>query len=178
MTDNEFCNVLKRIGYIIFMNKHFKLGGNYMSYFKDDFALNMTGGEQINKSVLSGQNFILYFYPKDNTSGCTLEAQDFADLYDEFKALGYEVYGISKDSLKSHDKFKAKFDLPFNLISDEEKILHKYFDVLKEKKLYGKLVTGTERSTFVFREGLLCITEFRGVKAKGHARAVLDHLQK
>ncbi|MBF4694773.1 peroxiredoxin [Fusibacter ferrireducens] len=149
-----------------------------MSYLKEDFTLNMTGGGQVDKAALLDQNFILYFYPKDNTSGCTLEAQDFADLYDEFKALGYEVYGISKDSLKSHEKFKEKFNLPFNLIADEEKILHKSFDVIKEKKMYGKLVKGTERSTFVFREGLLCITEFRGVKAKGHARAVLDYLQK
>ena len=149
-----------------------------MSYLKTDFTLKMTGDAEINKTVLSGQNFILYFYPKDNTSGCTLEAQDFADLYDEFKALGYEVYGISKDSIKSHEKFKEKYDLPFNLISDEEKILHKCFDVIKDKKMYGKIVKGTERSTFVFREGLLCITEFRGVKSKGHARSVLDHLQK
>lgn len=149
-----------------------------MSYLKGEFSLKMTGDRQIDKSVLSSQNFILYFYPKDNTSGCSLEAQDFADLYDEFKALGYEVYGISKDSLKSHEKFKEKFALPFDLISDEEKILHHSFDVIKEKKLYGKHVLGTERSTFVFREGLLCIMEFRGIKAKGHARDVLDHLQK
>ncbi|GAU77340.1 peroxiredoxin [Fusibacter sp. 3D3] len=149
-----------------------------MRYLKDDFVLKMTGSGQIDRTVLMEQNFILYFYPKDNTSGCTLEAQDFADLYDEFKALGYEVYGISKDSMKSHERFKEKFNLPFNLISDEAKVLHQCFDVIKDKKLYGKLVTGTERSTFVFREGLLCITEFRGVKAKGHARAVLDHLQK
>ncbi len=149
-----------------------------MSYFKEDFTLKATSGLEINKAFLSDRAFILYFYPKDNTSGCSLEAQDFSDLYGEFKALGYEVYGISKDTLASHEKFKTKFELPFDLISDGDKLLLGWFDVIKEKKMYGKTVMGTERSTFVFDKGFKCVAEFRGVKAKGHANAVLDHLQR
>lgn len=147
-----------------------------MNFFKDLFELKCTSGKTLTNDLLNDENFILYFYPKDNTSACSLEAQDFADLYNEFKMLGFEVYGISKDNIKSHEKFKEKYNLPFELISDEEKILHQWFDVIKEKKMYGKTVTGTERSTFVFVKGLRCIEEFRGVKAKGHARAVLDYL--
>ena len=91
--------------------------------------------------------------------------------------MGYEVYGISKDNIKSHEKFKDKFQLPFELISDETKIIHEWFDVIKDKKMYGKLVKGTVRSTFIFDENLKCVHEFREVKAKGHALSVLDYLQ-
>ena len=102
---------------------------------------------------------------------------EFAELYDEFRILGYHVYGVSKDTMSSHEKFKEKYNLPFTLISDVEKVLLEQFDVIHDKKMYGKLVKGTVRSTFIFKEGLLLIKEFRDVKPAGHAKVVLDFLQ-
>lgn len=148
-----------------------------MKYFKEDFKLGTTGGEFITLEDLKDQNFVIYFYPKDNTSACTLEANEFGELYPEFRALGYHVYGVSKDTVSSHEKFKDKYNLPFPLISDVEKVLLEQFGLVKEKKMYGKLVKGTERSTFIFNVGLKLVKEFRDVKAPGHARAVLDYIQ-
>lgn len=148
-----------------------------MDYFDKILYLESTSTDDITIDNLANQNFVLYFYPKDNTSGCTIEALEFAELYDEFRELGFHVYGISKDSVKSHEKFRDKNNIPFDLICDPEKKLHEKFDVVKEKKMYGKIVNGTERSTFVFTAGLELIKAFRNVKAKGHAKEVLNFIQ-
>lgn len=117
---------------------------------------------------------ILYFYPKDSTPGCTTEAQQFRDLHPEFEKLGAIVAGVSRDSIKSHENFKAKQELPFDLLSDADEALCTQFAVIKMKSMYGKQVRGIERSTFVIDgEGVLR-REWRGVKVPGHAQEVLD----
>jgi peroxiredoxin Q/BCP len=124
-----------------------------------------------------GQNVVLYFYPKDNTAGCTTEATEFRNLYNEFVEKDTVILGVSRDTLKSHAKFREKYNLPFLLLSDEDEEVHKLFDVMKLKKMYGKEYMGVERSTFVFdREGEL-VKEFRNVKAKGHAEKVLKSIE-
>ena len=121
---------------------------------------------------------VLYFYPKDNTPGCTQEGEDFRDLYKEFKKLKTEIYGVSRDSLKSHEGFKEKYKYPFELISDTEEKLCNLFDVIKEKNMYGKKYMGIERSTFLInKEGKLS-AEWRKVKVKGHAAEVLEEVKK
>lgn len=141
-----------------------------------DFKLDSTNGE-LSLKDFEGKTLVLYFYPKDNTSGCTVEAEGFRDLYDEFKKLGAEVVGISKDTVKSHIKFKEKLNLPFELLADPEREVHREFDVLKAGKMYGKDVIRTIRSTFIFdKEGKL-VKEFRDVKAKTHPEEVLEYLK-
>ena len=141
-----------------------------------DFKLDSTNGE-LSLKDFEGKILVLYFYPKDNTSGCTVEAEGFRDLYDEFKKLGAEIVGISKDTVKSHIKFKEKLNLPFELLADPEREVHKDFDVLKAGKMYGKDVIRTIRSTFIFdKEGKL-VKEFRDVKAKAHPEEVLEYLK-
>lgn len=141
-----------------------------------DFKLDSTKGE-LSLKDFEGKTLVLYFYPKDNTSGCTVEAEGFRDLYDEFKKLGAEVVGISKDTVKSHIKFKEKLNLPFELLTDPEREVHREFDVLKAGKMYGKDVIRTIRSTFIFdKEGKL-VKEFRDVKAKTHPEEVLEYLK-
>ena len=141
-----------------------------------DFKLDSTKGE-LSLKDFEGKTLVLYFYPKDNTSGCTVEAEGFRDLYDEFKKLGAEVVGISKDTVKSHIKFKEKLNLPFELLADPEREVHMEFDVLKAGKMYGKDVIRTIRSTFIFdKEGKL-VKEFRDVKAKTHPEEVLEYLK-
>lgn len=121
--------------------------------------------------------FVVYFYPKDNTPGCTTEAQQFRDLYPQFQALGVDVFGISRDSVKSHENFKAKYELPFELISDQEEKACEAFNVIKMKNMYGKKVRGIERSTFVFDADGSLRREWRGVKVAGHAQEVLDFVK-
>ena len=141
-----------------------------------DFKLDSTKGE-LSLKDFEGKPLVLYFYPKDNTSGCTVEAEGFRELYDEFKKLGAEVVGISKDTVKSHIKFKEKLNLPFELLADPEREVHREFDVLKAGKMYGKDVIRTIRSTFIFdKEGKL-VKEFRDVKAKTHPEEVLEYLK-
>ena len=141
-----------------------------------DFKLDSTNGE-LSLKDFEGKILVLYFYPKDNTSGCTVEAEGFRDLYDEFNKLGAEIVGISKDTVKSHIKFKEKLNLPFELLADPEREVHKEFDVLKAGKMYGKDVIRTIRSTFIFdKEGKL-VKEFRDVKAKTHPEEVLEYLK-
>jgi len=121
-----------------------------------------------------GQPVVLYFYPRDNTPGCTTEGQQFRDLYTKFLKAGAVVAGVSRDSLKSHESFSAKMDFPFPLIADPDEVLCKQFDVIRMKNMYGKQVRGIERSTFVIdRDGKLA-REWRKVKVEGHAREVLD----
>ena len=116
---------------------------------------------------------MLYFYPKDNTPGCTNESKDFRDLHRRFRRRNTRVFGISRDSLKSHENFKAKQELPFELISDPDEELCRLFDVIKEKNMYGRKVMGIERSTFLIDEKGVLRQEWRKVKVKGHAEEVL-----
>jgi len=142
-----------------------------------DFTLPATGGTDFKLSSARGKSLVIYFYPKDNTPGCTTESQQFRDLYANFKKANCEVVGISRDSLKSHENFKAKFTLPFELLSDTEETACNLFGVIKQKNMYGKQVRGIERSTFVFnKDGILC-REWRGLKADGHAQEVLDFVK-
>ncbi|MBI5936858.1 MAG: peroxiredoxin [Betaproteobacteria bacterium] len=132
---------------------------------------------QIFRSAEQGKPYVLYFYPKDGTPGCTTEGQDFARLYPEFQALGWAIHGVSRDSLKSHANFKTKLGLPFDLLSDGEESACQAFDVIKMKNLYGKQVRGIERSTFLVDEKGRVVQSWRGVKVPGHAQAVLDYIR-
>jgi thioredoxin-dependent peroxiredoxin len=143
-----------------------------------DVKLQATGGKTFRLHDLKGKFAVLYFYPKDNTPGCTLEGQDFRDQYGQFKKLKAAVYGVSRDSLASHEKFKAALKFPFDLISDEDEKLCLLFDVIREKSLYGRKYLGVDRSTFILdREGVLR-REFRGVKVKGHVDEVIEEIRK
>ncbi len=128
----------------------------------------------ISSQALIGKRWVLYFYPKDNTPGCTTEGIDFNNLYDEFQRNNCEVIGISRDSLKSHDKFICKYEFKFPLISDEDETICKLFDVIKPKKLYGKEYVGIVRSTFIIDEKGVLQHAFRKVKVKEHAATVLE----
>jgi thioredoxin-dependent peroxiredoxin len=125
-----------------------------------------------------GKSLVIYFYPKDNTPGCITESQQFRDLYLDFQKTRCEVIGISRDSIQSHENFKAKFTLPFALLSDSEEKICNQFNVIKIKNLYGKQVCGIERSTFVLDQDGVLRREWRGVKANDHAQEVLHYVQK
>ena len=142
-----------------------------------DFELPSTGGKTFKLSEHHGKNLVIYFYPKDSTPGCTTQGQQFRDHYAEFKQLNTEIFGISRDSLKSHENFKAKFEFPFDLLSDSEEIACKLFDVIKMKKMYGKEVRGIERSTFAINSKGVLIHEWRGVKVDGHISEVLAFIR-
>ncbi|RYY80759.1 MAG: peroxiredoxin [Moraxellaceae bacterium] len=137
----------------------------------------MTTQGDINLAVLKGQYTLLYFYPKDLTAGCTTQAQDFRDLLPEFEKLGVTIYGISRDSLKSHDKFTIKESIPFALISDPDEMVCRYFDVIKTKNMYGKQVQGIERSSFLFDQQGQLTQSWRKVRAAGHAAMLLDFIK-
>jgi peroxiredoxin Q/BCP len=139
-----------------------------------DFSLPATSGETFTLSNARGKHLVIYFYPKDNTPGCTTEAQQFRDLYPKFLAANCEIVGISRDSIKSHENFKARFSLPFALLSDAEETACNLFDVIKMKNMYGKQVRGIERSTFVLDKNGVLHQEWRKLKADGHAQQVLD----
>ncbi len=139
-----------------------------------DFTLPATSGQQFSLAEQAGKVVVIYFYPKDSTPGCTTEAQQFRDLYDRFVAVDAVILGISRDSVKSHENFKAKQALPFELGADADETLCNLFSVMKMKNMYGKQHRGIERSTFVIdRDGFLR-KEWRGVKVPGHAQEVLD----
>lgn len=142
-----------------------------------NFTAEATSDQQVNLSALKGKKVILYFYPKDSTPGCTNQGGDFRDLHSEFQAANALVFGISRDSLKSHEKFKAKQNFPFELISDKDETLCKLFDILKLKKMFGKEHMGIERSTFLIDEEGKLIQEWRKVKVPGHVQAVLEATQ-
>ncbi|MDA9594947.1 peroxiredoxin [SAR86 cluster bacterium] len=142
------------------------------------FKVSATSELEINSIDLIGKNVVLYFYPKDNTPGCTQEGEDFRDLYKEFKKLKTEIYGISRDSLKSHEGFKTKYKYPFELISDPDEKLCNLFDVIKEKNMYGKKYMGIERSTFLINKDGKLSAEWRKVKVNGHAIEVLEEVKK
>jgi peroxiredoxin Q/BCP len=142
-----------------------------------DFTLSATGGVPFTLSATRGKSLVIYFYPKDNTPGCTTESQQFRDLYADFQKADCEVIGISRDSIKSHENFKAKFTLPFALLSDEEEVVCELFGVIKLKNMYGKQVRGIVRSTFALDKKGVLRHEWRGVKADGHAQEVLEFVQ-
>lgn len=144
---------------------------------KYNFTLKETDGREISLDDYKGQNVVVYFYPKDNTPGWNNEATSFKDLYDQFKEFDTVILGVSRDSLSSHAKFRDKFELPFLLLSDDEGEVHKLFDVVQPKKLYGKEYIGVERSTFVFNKDGDLVKEFRNVKVNGHAETVLDFVK-
>jgi len=136
-----------------------------------------TGGKSFRLGDVKGRKVVLYFYPKDNTPGCTTEGQQFRDLYAEFQEANCDVYGVSRDSLKSHENFKTKMAFPFELLSDAEETACKAFDVIKMKNMYGKKVRGIERSTFVIDGRGVLRREWRAVKVPGHAQEVLDFVK-
>lgn len=142
-----------------------------------DFSLPATSGKTFCLSGLRGQPLVIYFYPKDSTPGCTTEAGQFRDLHADFVEAGGSIWGISRDSLKSHESFKAKLGLPFELICDADELACQLFDVIKMKNLYGKQVRGIERSSFLIDRDGRVAHEWRGVKVDGHAAAVLAALQ-
>lgn len=142
-----------------------------------DFSLPATSGGTFHLAAHAGKPLVIYFYPKDSTPGCTTEAGQFRDLHAEFAKLGCPVYGVSRDSLKSHENFKAKLQLPFELLSDPDELACGLFDVMKMKNMYGKQVRGVERSTFLIDANGVLRREWRGVKVDGHARAVLEAVQ-
>lgn len=138
-----------------------------------NFKLPATGEQQMELKSLRGQKVVLYFYPKDNTPGCTNESKDFAAANARFKRAGAVIMGISRDSIASHDKFRAKFKLPFHLVSDADEKACSLYDVIKEKNMYGRKVMGIERSTFLIDEKGKLRQEWRKVKVAGHAEEVL-----
>ena len=142
-----------------------------------DFTLPATGDATFTLAEARGKSLVIYFYPKDNTPGCTAESQQFRDLYADFQQAGCGVVGISLDSIKSHENFKAKFSLPFALLSDTGETVCEQFTVIKMKNMYGKQVRGIERSTFVLDKNGVLRREWRKVKADGHAREVLEFVQ-
>lgn len=136
-------------------------------------ALPATPDGELSLTELRGNPVVIYFYPRDNTPGCTREGEGFRDHYQSFRKLGCEIVGVSRDTLASHQKFAAKFDFPFPLIADTDDTLCRQFDVIKEKNMYGKKVMGIERSTFLFDAQGRLVTEWRKVKVPGHVEAVL-----
>ncbi|HIP68445.1 MAG TPA: peroxiredoxin [Chromatiales bacterium] len=143
-----------------------------------NFKLEATGEQTISLSDFKDkQNVVLYFYPKDSTPGCTTEGQDFRDHYADFKKADTVILGVSRDSLKSHENFKAKQNFPFELLSDPEEKLCKLFDVIKEKNMYGKKYMGIERSTFLIDKDSKLVQEWRKVRVKGHVEEVLAAAQ-
>jgi peroxiredoxin Q/BCP len=142
-----------------------------------DFSLPSTSGEDFSLSDLKGKKVLLYFYPKDSTPGCTIEGNEFSKLIKDFRKNQTEVFGISRDSLKSHDNFKCKQDFQFELLSDADETACALFDVIHEKNMYGKKVMGVVRSTFLIGEDGTLLKEWRKVKAEGHAQEVLQAIQ-
>jgi thioredoxin-dependent peroxiredoxin len=142
-----------------------------------DFKLPSTSGESFRLKEARGHALVLYFYPRDNTPGCTLEGQQFAQLGPRFKKAGITILGVSRDTMASHDKFKSKMCFPFELLSDEDGELCRLFDVIREKNMYGRKVVGIERSTFLIDASGVLRSEWRKVKVDGHALAVLQAAQ-
>lgn len=139
-----------------------------------NFELPATNGLSFKLSDYIGKKLIIYFYPKDSTPGCTTQGMQFRDSYSEFQAANTEIFGVSRDSIKSHENFKAKFTFPFELLSDSEELACKLFDVIKMKNMYGKQVRGIERSTFIIDENGVLTHEWRKVKVKEHVEEVLQ----
>ncbi|QAU35046.1 peroxiredoxin [Janthinobacterium sp. 17J80-10] len=142
-----------------------------------EFSAPMTGQQTFTLSSYRGKTLVLFFYPKDNTPGCTAESLRFRDLYPQFQAANTEIFGISRDSIRSHDNFKGKLEMPFELISDPDEAVCALFNVMKQKMMYGKQVRGIERSTFIIDAAGKLVKEWRGVKVPGHVDAVLEYVK-
>lgn len=142
-----------------------------------EFKLPATRDGEVSQSGLKGRNVVLYFYPRDNTPGCSQEGQDFRDLYEQFARADAEVLGVSRDSMKKHENFSNKFDFPFPLIADVDSTLCDAYSVIKEKKMYGKVHEGIERSTFLIDKQGVLRQAWRKVKVPGHAQEVLEAVQ-
>ena len=142
-----------------------------------NFTANSTNKDEFILKDYLGRYLVIFFYPKDNTSGCTQEGIDFSENYNKFKKLNTKIFGISRDSLKSHDNFKEKYGFKFDLISDTDESICNSFGVIKEKSMYGKKYMGVERSTFIIDADGLLIKEWRKVKVKGHVAEVLKYLK-
>jgi peroxiredoxin Q/BCP len=139
-----------------------------------NFTLPATGDQNLSLQDFSGRSLVIFFYPKDNTPGCTREGQDFRDLYAQFTAAGADVVGVSRDSVRTHDNYRNKHGFPFHLLSDKDEALCQLFDVIKEKKLYGRTYMGIVRSTFLLGPDGTLLREWRNIKVPGHAQAVLE----
>ena len=138
-----------------------------------NFTIAATGDKDISLGDLKGKNIVIYFYPKDSTPGCTTEGQNFRDVHNKFKRANTVILGVSRDSIRSHENFKTKQEFPFDLLSDKDETLCQLFDVIKEKKMYGKVHMGIERSTFLIDEKGVLQKEWRKVKVTGHVDEVL-----
>ena len=141
-----------------------------------NFNLPATGDQNLSLNDFSGRSLIIYFYPKDNTPGCTREGQEFRDLYPQFKEADADIIGVSRDSVRTHNNYRNKHEFPFHLISDSDELLCNQFDVIKEKKLYGRTYMGIERSTFLIGPDGVLKQEWRKVRVPDHAQTVLDAL--
>lgn len=139
-----------------------------------EFTAAMTSEKTFRLSGYKGKNVVIFFYPKDNTPGCTTESIAFRNLYPEFQQTNTEIFGLSRDSMRSHEGFKAKLDMPFELISDPDEAICTLFGVMKMKSMYGKTVRGIERSTFLIDASGQLVKEWRGVKVAGHVDEVLE----
>ena len=142
-----------------------------------DFTATVTNDSEFSLSENVGKNIVIYFYPKDNTPGCTKEGEDFRDQFAAFRANNAIIVGVSRDSVKSHDKFICKYNFPFDLLADEDETVCQLFNVIKEKNMYGRKYMGIERSTFLIDSNGTLIREWRKVKVKGHVEEVLDALK-
>ena len=142
-----------------------------------DFLVESTGDKKLSNRDFEGKNLVIFFYPKDNTPGCTLEGQDFRDNYEEFKKFNAEILGVSRDSIKSHVNFIEKQNFPFDLLSDPDEVMCKSFDVMREKSMYGKKYIGVDRSTFLIDSKGMIVKEWRSVKVNGHVLDVLEALK-
>jgi peroxiredoxin Q/BCP len=140
----------------------------------ENFILPATGDQNLSLNDFNGRNLIIYFYPKDNTPGCTREGQDFRDLYKQFETANTSILGVSRDSVKTHSNFKNKHEFPFDLMSDKEETLCKLFDVIHEKNLYGRKYMGIVRSTFLIDTKGILRQEWKKVRVPGHAQEILD----
>ena len=144
----------------------------------ENFTLPATSDQNLSLNDFKGRILIIYFYPKDNTSGCTREGQDFRDLYAQFTAAGADILGVSRDSVKTHENFRNKHEFPFHLLSDSEEALCKQFDIIHEKTLYGRKYMGIVHSTFLIDGDGVLQQEWRKIRVPGHAQAVLDAVKK
>ena len=142
-----------------------------------DFELPATSSKIFKLSEYAGKTLVIYFYPKDNTPGCTTQGMQFRDSFADFTTANTDIVGVSRDSLKSHENFKAKFSFPFELLADTEELACGIFGVMKMKNMYGKQVRGVERSTFVIDKNGVLVKEWRGVKVDGHALEVLNFIK-
>lgn len=152
-------------------------GGSMLNKKCPDFTLANSENIPVSLASLKGKKVVLYFYPKDSTPGCTLEGQQFARMHKDFQKENTVILGVSKDSVESHDKFKCKFNFPFELLADVDGKLCEAFDVIQEKNMYGKKYMGIERSTFIIDEDQKIIGEFRKISLAGHAELILDQIK-